>query len=417
MPQHETDVVLLQKAKEVEERQAFIDKLVAEPKGENGDLSDEQLQHITEQRERIKLLSRQMDELTEVRELSSASADRIASIAHLMARKDPPAEVEYRSVGGLDMGGAGAFALDLWDAALGDVEARSRLERWNREHRAAAHQTTSNASGLVPTPIVAPVINFIDAARPVVSALGPRQLPSWSFSRPKVTVHTAVAAQGAEKSELTSQAMTITKLAVSPATYGGYVNVSRQLIDYGTVGGGSAMDIVIGDLATQYAILTEATAVQAFYAGGTTGTVTIPGTPTSDNVAAAFWGAAGQVYNATKGQGRLIAAASPDVLGSLGGLFAPVNPIDAQSAGFTAGTFGQGAMGAIGGIPVYVTAGFGTATKRLIIMSTAAGEVYEDRIGPLSVVEPSVLGVQVAYAGNFASLVTEAGGIVKVTVT
>jgi hypothetical protein len=43
--------------------------------------------------------------------------------------------------------------------------------------------------------------------------------------------------------------------------------------------------------------------------------------------------------------------------------------------------------------------------------------VYEDRIGSLQVVEPSVLGVQVAYAGYFASLIVEATGIVKVTVT
>jgi hypothetical protein len=173
---------------------------------------------------------------------------------------------------------------------------------------------------------------------------------------------------------------------------------------------------VIQDLAAQYAILSEATAVQAFYAGGTAGTVTIPATPTADNVAAAVWGAAAQVYTGVKGQGRLIAAASPDVLGILGPLFAPVNPIDAQSAGFEAGTFGQGAMGAIGGIPVYVTAGF-AAAKSLMILSTAAAEVYEDRLGALSVVEPSVLGVQVAYAGYFADLITQAAGIIKVTVT
>ena len=150
--------------------------------------------------------------------------------------------------------------------------------------------------------------------------------------------------------------------------------------------------------------------------GGTAGTVTIPASPTADNIAAAFWGAAAQVYNGTKGQGRMVAAASPDVLGILGPLFAPVNPVDAQSTGFNASNYGQGAMGSIGGIPVYVTAGFGT-TKRLMVFSTAAAEVYEDRLGSLSVVEPSVLGVQIAYAGYFASLITEATGIIKVTVT
>jgi hypothetical protein len=50
-------------------------------------------------------------------------------------------------------------------------------------------------------------------------------------------------------------------------------------------------------------------------------------------------------------------------------------------------------------------------------MSTAAAEVYEDRIGSLSVVEPSVLGVQVAYAGLFSPLTIEPLGIIKVTVS
>jgi hypothetical protein len=35
----------------------------------------------------------------------------------------------------------------------------------------------------------------------------------------------------------------------------------------------------------------------------------------------------------------------------------------------------------------------------------------------LQVVEPSVLGVQVAYAGYFAALVIEADGIVKIATT
>jgi hypothetical protein len=175
------------------------------------------------------------------------------------------------------------------------------------------------------------------------------------------------------------------------------------------------MDIVISDLAAQYAILTEATAVQAFYGTATAGG-TIPATPTGDQVSGQFWAAAASVYTATKGQGTTIAVASPDVLGSLGALFQPVNPMNQQGEGFRASGFGLGIAGYISGVPVIVTSGFG-ATKRLMVLSTAAAEVYEDRIGSLSVVEPSVLGVQVAYAGYFAALTVEPTGIVKVTVT
>jgi hypothetical protein len=299
--------------------------------------------------------------------------------------------------------------LDYWKAGLGSDDAIHRLDLYNR---AAAHQTTADNPGLLPEQILGPVVNFIDAARPVVNAIGPRQLPNGSWSRPRITQHTTVGAQSAEKAELPSQKMTISKVPVTAVTYGGYVNVSRQDIDWTMP---SVMDIVINDLAAQYATKTEQVTVQAFYTGATAGG-TIPATPDADDVAGAFWGAAGLVYTATKGQGRLIAAASPDVLGILGPMFAPVNPVDSQSTGFTAATYGQGAMGAIGGIPVYVTAGF-AAAKSLMVLSTAAVEFYEDRIGSLQVVEPSVLGVQVAYAGYAAPLLLEATGVIKVTVT
>ena len=103
--------------------------------------------------------------------------------------------------------------------------------------RAAAHQKTSDNLGMVPDPIIGDVVNFIDAARPAVSFLGPRDMPSATWYRPKVTQHTLVAVQGTagaaadEKSEL-SQKMTITRLTGNAVTYGGYVNVSRQDIDF-----------------------------------------------------------------------------------------------------------------------------------------------------------------------------------------
>jgi hypothetical protein len=53
----------------------------------------------------------------------------------------------------------------------------------------------------------------------------------------------------------------------------------------------------------------------------------------------------------------------------------------------------------------------------IIVMSGATAEMYEDRIGPLQVLEPSVLGTQVAYAGYFAAIVLLAAGIVKIVKT
>jgi hypothetical protein len=396
-----TDTMLARYVSEIEERQQFIDGVVSAAEEKGDDLSEDQLELVTHARDRIAKCNDLMKPLEEARKISIDSSNRIAAVAKFMTEPGRPKDVEYRS--------AGEYVLDMWKAGLGAEEAVRRLDSYNR---AASHQTTSDNPGLLPTPILGPVINFIDAARPLVNALGPRQLPGTGFSRPKVTQHTAVAAQASEKAELTSQKMVIGKLTVTPATLGGYVNISRQDLDWSQP---AVMDLVINDLAAQYAILTEATAVQAFYAGGTAGP-TIPASPTGDAVAAQFWTAAASVYTATKGQGRVLAVASPDVLGILGPLFQPVNPMNQQGEGFSAGSFGLGAAGSISGIPIYITSGF-AAAKSLMLISTAAAEVYEDRIGSLQVVEPSVLGVQIAYAGYFADLIVQSTGIVKVTVT
>jgi hypothetical protein len=72
-------------------------------------------------------------------------------------------------------------------------------------------------------------------------------------------------------------------------------------------------------------------------------------------------------------------------------------------------------MGQISGIPVYVTAGL--TAGQMLVVSSAALEVYEDRIGSLQVIEPSVLGVQVAYAGYYTWLVVETTGIQEIIKT
>ena len=397
-----TDMMLARYVGEIEERQQFIDSMVEAAQDDGRDLNDQEMELVTRARDRIGTVNTLMQPLEEARRISTESNERIAGLARFLQDDDrKPREVEYRS--------AGAYVLDRWRAGLGHEEAVGRLDVF---HRAAAHQTTADNPGLLPESILGPVVNFVDAARPVVSALGPRQLPSGTWSRPKVTQHTAVLAQSAEKAELTSQKMVIGKLPVTAVTYGGYVNVSRQDIDWSTP---SVMDIVIQDLAAVYAAKTEDVAVDAFAAGATAGATIPTGTPTADAVAAAFWAAAGTAYAATKGAGRLIAAAPPQMLGLLGPLFAPINPVDSQSAGFLAANFGTGVAGSIAGIPVYVT--IGLADNTMLVLSTAAAEVYEDRIGSLQVVEPSVLGVQVAYAGYFAPLIIDAGGVVKITKT
>jgi hypothetical protein len=398
----QTDHMLARYAAEIEERQAFIDGIVEGAERETRDLTPQEMELVTRSRERMAVCNEQIEPLRDARRIASESATRVAEIATLIGGpNDGPTTVEYRS--------AGAYIIDRWRAGVGNDTARARLEVY---HRAAAHQTTGDNPGLLPESIIGPVVSFVDSNRPVVTLLGPRQLPGGSWSRPTVQQHTNVQPQSAEKTELVSQKMVINKVPVSPVTYGGYVNVSRQDVDWTSPG---IMDIVIGDLAAQYAVQTEHAAANAIVAASVAGPSLGTGANTPDEVAGAFWGAAGAVYNATYGSGRLVAITGTDMLAQLGPMFPPYNPTNAQSAGFAASGFGTGPAGAIAGIPLYVSAGMPANT--IIIMSTAAFEAYEDRIGSLQVVEPSVLGVQVAYAGYFATVAILPAGIVKVVKT
>jgi hypothetical protein len=54
----------------------------------------------------------------------------------------------------------------------------------------------------------------------------------------------------------------------------------------------------------------------------------------------------------------------------------------------------------------------GLGSGEAFMFSTAAFEAYEQRVGALQAIEPSVLGTQVAYAGYFTPLTIEEGGIV-----
>lgn len=396
-----TDVMLSRLQGELEERSTFQDQLVEGAQNAGRDLNEQEMELYTRASERIAQLEGQLEPLRESVRIAISSRERTAALQQdlTVARGGRgPASIEYRSIG--------AYLLDVWRSGLQDREAEQRVELF---HRAAAHQTTTDNPGLLPQQMLGPVLNFIDTARPIVNALGPRQLPSGAWNRPRITQHTQVAAQTGEKVELASRKMIIGMIPVAGTTYGGYVNVSRQNIDWSQP---QIMDIVINDLAGQYAIETEEATADALWAGGTAGPV-LPAAPTSADVAEALWTAAGSAYAAMHGQGSLVLAVAPDMLGLIGPLFAPINPTNAQSSGFSAGSFGSGAVGAVSGISVVMSAALDAG--QALVISTAAAEIYEDRIGALQVVEPSVLGVQVAYAGYFAPLVLEATGVIKIT--
>lgn len=388
---------------ELREKQTFANEIIHRAQNAERDLSDDERELINETRGRVEQIKSQLETVEDFSRATYETMNRCKQVDQAVRSYQGQAvagPVEYRS--------AGAWALDMYGSALGQREAKDRLELFERS---ASHQKTTDNLGVIPDPIVGPVVDFIDAARPVVSLLGTRPLNNATFYRPVVTQHTAVAAQGSagaaadEKSELTSQKMTIARVTGTAATYGGYVNVSRQNIDFSSP---QTLDLIINDLAAQYAIETESATCEVI---DSTNTAAVSYDATSqDSVAAAIWSAASSAYTATKGQGRLAIGVAPDVLATFGPLFAPYGPYNQQGTGFLAAGFGQGPMGTISGIPVYMSAGFTTGDA--FLFSTAAVEVYEQRVGTLQVTEPSVMGVQVAYAGYFSALKILAAGII-----
>jgi HK97 family phage major capsid protein len=398
----QTDAMIARFEAEMEERNALIEGCIAAAQDAGRDLNSQEMEMIGAARDRNGKIIAQLEPLREASKIAIESRKRTrdlnAELESARTRLGQPGNVEYRS--------AGQYVADKYLAMMGDEGAQNRTEVF---HRVAAHQTLADNPGLLPESIVGPIVNFVDGSRPIVSTVGPTDLGTGSWAYAKVTQHSQVDVQSAEKAEMASRKMTITKTAITAPTYGGYVNVSRQDISRTSP---AILDMVINDLATQYAIQTEAACATAMTTAATTGPI-IPVTPTAANVATAIYGAAGSVFTATQGQGRIVIALSADQLGIVAPLFPGVNPQNAFSTGLPAGDLAFGPVGAVSGLSVVLSAGL--ATDTILVFSTSAVRCFEARYGALQVVEPSVWGVQVGYAGDFQTVVVQATGVVRVT--
>ncbi len=398
-----TDVMLAELEAELEERKHFQEALVANAQEQKRDLRPEELELIEGASRRMTEIEKRCAPLREGARIAMESGKRTAELREMYAvARDPKsiAQVEYRS--------AGAYIADLYYARMGDDDAMRRVDLYNR---VAAHQTTADNPGLLPETIVGPLVQFVDFSRPIVKSIGTTDLGSGSWAYARVTQHTQVGAQTAEKTELPSRKMTITKTPITAPTLGGYVNVSKQDIQRTAPG---ILDMIVNDLASEYASETEKAAGAALTAAAQTGPV-IPATPTAGNISSALWTAAGTVAAAVKGQGSIWIAVSPDQLGIIGPVFPPINPQNAWSSGFDAGSMGAGGpAGSIANVGGVIMSP-GLAADTILVYSTAAARCFEYKYGNMQVVEPSVWGVQVGYAGDFQTLVVEPTGVVRVT--
>lgn len=384
------DAMLKKLGEERAEKVKFITSLTEEAMGANRDLSDNEGELITRAKTRIGAIDKQLETLSGDLELSQAAQDRLAKLGNAIqsGRSDQP--VEYPS--------PGAYLRDYIASIAGQGNLRTEAdERLRRYHRAAAHVTTDAFAGVFPNSIVGPVINFINSSRPLVNALGVQPVPSGpTFRRPRlVDTHTTdgVGIQVNQKDELVSQPFSITSDDVSLSTLGGYVNVARQVLDWGV----ASMDTIVNQLAARYAMAVEAAAVGEMQKS----TSKIPLAADADGAAliAAIYDGAAMVYSKTN-QLPTIMAAGPNGWARLGSisdaagrpLFPFLSP--GNAAGQQSATSFQGNPV---GLSLVVTPGI--ADDTFWVLNGWALEAYEQLVGQLQVTEPSVLGVQVAYAG------------------
>jgi HK97 family phage major capsid protein len=287
-----------------------------------------------------------------------------------------------------------------------DPGARTRFEAYLRA--APAHQTTADNPGILPTPILEPVFIQQTQRRPAIEATTRRPLPGAgkTFTRPHITQNTLVGLQAAEKGELPTQTMKIDPLTVTKSTYGGVVNLSWQDRDWTDP---SIMNLLVADMAGSYAQATDA-AFCTYFAGSVTNTTEVGGQSTGGDYLGAIFSAAGEIFGATNALPDTIWCA-PDVWGMLGSMVdttgRPLFPTIAP--GNSMGTIGPTSLsGSIAGIRLVVDKNFAAGT--MIIGDSLYIETYETVGGQVSVIEPSVLGTQIAFYGYMAwmNLVPEA---------
>ncbi len=257
--------------------------------------------------------------------------------------------------------------------------------------RATAHQLLADNPGIVPRPILGPIVSLVNNDRPFISSISVKRLPAGSFDRPIISQHVKVGVQAAEKTLTESQKLIIGKLPVSAKTFAGHLNISRQDIKWTQPG---ILGIVAEDFAHEYSQTSDEDAVTEFL-DSVSANVAIP-VATFDGAAitaAIFTAAASRI--GTNGLPDTFWV-SPDIWGQLGGL---TNPNGGQV--FPSMTPTSNAGNTLG-LKVVVDPFFPAGTG--VVGPSRLCEWYEDIDGLISVQEPDVLGQLVGYAGFGAFL-------------
>ena len=304
------------------------------------------------------------------------------------------------------------------NAAVADYTASKRTAL----QAAAGDVLTTDTPGLLPVPVLGPLVQDLNFLRPVVEAVGARAYPdggrSKTFIRPTITTHTSVASQSTELSTVSATTMVIASNSVSKTTLAGQVSLSSQDISFTSP---EAMSLILNDLMGEYMIASDNLAADnlltaAQSSGVWDGTVT--------DLLKSVYDAANDI-SSNRNWLPTHMFVSVDVWAQLGQLIGtdgrPVFPLIAN------GLSGMNALGSQSaaswngnplGLQLVVDSNF--AAKTMIITRVGQGqgdayEFYESIQGLLSVDTPATLGKTMSFHGYVSTFAAISGMIRKIT--
>ena len=287
----------------------------------------------------------------------------------------------------------------------------------SRIHAAAPDVATSDLPGILPTPIISPIYNnFVANYRPLITAMGVRQMPQSgkAFIRPKVVTNTTIGASNGELVALDQGTFVVDDIQITKALYGGYVKLSEESIDMTSP---EVLSALVDDMARVYANATDVAACATFEAG-VSQTETLTSATTPADWVSFIYNSAEQILTNSNGNLPNVLIMAPAYYAALGALvdgqgrplFPNVGPQNAlgttEASSFNGNAFGLNLV-----VDRNLTL---PGDNNLYVGDSSGFECWEQQRGAVSVdLSDGALGRVIKFRGYFSSVMMDATKFVK----
>jgi len=298
------------------------------------------------------------------------------------------------------------------------VAGGSEFAEFNQRIVAAApNVTTTDTPGILPVPIISPIYNnFVANYRPLITAMGVRQMPASGkvFIRPKVTTNTTIGASNGELVPLDQGTFVVDDIQITKALYGGYVKLSEESMDMTSP---EVLGALIDDMARVYANQTDIAACTTFAAGVSQTEALADITEPADWVAF-IYNSAEQILNNSNGNLPNVLVTNPAYYAALGALtdnsgrplFPNVGPQNAFGT-TAASNFNGNAFGLNLVVDRNLTTG---GVSNLYVGDSTGFECWEQQRGAVSVeLSDGALGRVIKFRGYFSSVMIDGTKFVR----